>query len=316
MEPRDILTLQELSDKELRLIFNEARRFKYIHKLGGVVEPFLKDRFVGLLFEKPSTRTRLSLEVAVRSLGGYGVYLSFHETQLSRGEGIADTARVLSRYVDAIIARVHRHKDLEDMAYYADVPVINALSDLHHPLQALADFFTIWEKKGDLRMLKVVFIGDGACNVAHSNLIIASKLGVSFTICCPRGYEPNTQILNMAFDNAKLSGSKIQVAINPEEAVEGADVVMTDVWVSMGFEDEREKRMKALSPYQVNSSLTSHADKEYIFLHCLPCRRGEEVTSQVVDDLNHSVVWDQAENRLHTSKALLALILGSLKRYL
>ncbi|MEM2842702.1 MAG: ornithine carbamoyltransferase [Candidatus Bathyarchaeia archaeon] len=304
LKGRNFLTLQEFSSKEIWEILKLSKRLKK----GGKPPARLKGKILAMIFQKPSTRTRVSFEVAVKKLGGEALYLSWNELQLGRGETIADTARVLSRYVDGIMARVYAHSDLEELAKYATVPVINALSDLCHPIQVLADLFTMWEKKGTVKNLKVAYIGDGN-NVCNSLLIGCSKLGINFSAACPEGYEPNEKFLSLALKNAEESGAKIEIFKEPFKAVENADFVYTDVIVSMGQENEREKRLKVFLPkYQVTSELLKATFKNAYFMHPLPCHRGEEVTSDVIDGLN-SIVWDQAENRLHTTKALLSLLL-------
>ena len=235
-------------------------------------------------------------------------YLSWNELQLGRGETIADTARVLSRYVDCIMARVYSHSDLETLAEYADIPVINGLSDLTHPCQALADLMTIREKKGTFKDVKLAYVGDGGNNVAHSLLIAATKVGMNIAIGTPEKYLPNEKIMKWALENAKKSNSKVEIVHDPKEAVDNADVIYTDVWVSMGMEKEMEERMKIFPPFQVNSKLLSYAKEDVIVMHCLPAHRGAEITDDVIDG-PHSVVWDQAENRLHAQKAILSLLI-------
>jgi ornithine carbamoyltransferase len=304
LKGRDFLTLQEFSPKEILEILKLAKRLKK----GGKSPARLKGKILAMVFQKPSTRTRVSFEVAMKQLGGDSLYLSWNELQLGRGETIADTARVLSRYVNVIMARVYYHSDLEELAKYASVPVINGLSDICHPIQILADLLTIWEKKGTFKNLKVAYIGDGN-NVCNSLLIGCSKLGINFSAACPEGYEPNEKFLSLALKNAEESGSKIEIVKEPYKAVENADFIYTDVIVSMGQENEREKRLKVFLPkYQVTSELLKASSKNSYFMHPLPCHRGEEVTSDVIDGVN-SIVWDQAENRLHTTKALLSLLL-------
>mgnify|MGYP000725220334 CR=1 FL=1 len=305
---RDLISISDLTSEELRFIINTAQQLKQRFYAGEKVIPLLRGKVLAMIFQKPSTRTRVSLEVAMLQLGGYALNLPWSELQLGRGEPIRDTARVLSRYVDGIAARVYRHKDLIEMAEYSDKPVINALSDLEHPLQAIGDMLTILEKKGKLQGLKLVFIGDGSDNVLHSLLLASVKLGMNIYIATPKGYDPNPEIMKLAEEDAKRTGSIIEIIRDPREAIKDADVVYTDVWVSMGQEAEREKRIRDLAPYQVNADLVKLAKKDYIFMHCLPARREEEVTDEVIESKN-SVVWDQAENRLHAQKAVLALIL-------
>jgi len=302
---RDLLTLQDLSSDEiLELIKLSAElkkdRRKFFGRLAG--------RSIAMIFEKPSTRTRISLDVAVSELGGRPIYLRFDELQLGRGETIADTAKVISRYVDLIAARVRRHEDLIELARWSGKPVVNALSDLDHPLQTLADMLTIWERFRRLKAVKIAWIGDGN-NVCNSTLIGATKLGAHISIACPRGYEPDKRYLEWAEDNSRKSGARVELTDEPEEAVRDADVVMTDTFVSMGMEAEREKRLQIFLPkYQVTASLIEKAKPTAIFMHPLPAKRGEEVTSDVIDG-EKSVVWDQAENRLHTAKAVILSIL-------
>jgi ornithine carbamoyltransferase len=275
--------------------------------LRGEEHPLLKGKTLGMIFEKPSTRTRVSFEVGMWQLGGYALYLSAGDLQLGRGETIADTARTLSRYVNGIMARVFAHQTILDLIKYSRVPVINGLSDFTHPCQGLADLFTIYEKKGRLSGLRLAYVGDGN-NVAHSLLYGCSKVGMDITLACPKGYEPDPEVVSKAKEEGKGSGCKVKVTYDPKEAVQNADIVYTDVWASMGQEKEHEKRIKVFKPYQVNAKLVKEAKENYIFMHCLPAHRGEEVTDEVADSKN-SVIFDQAENRLHTQKALMALIM-------
>jgi ornithine carbamoyltransferase len=240
-------------------------------------------------------------------LGGYALYLSSSDLQLGRGETIGDTAQVLSRYVDGIMARVFAHQTILDLVSYSKVPVMNGLSDFSHPCQGLADLFTVYEKKGRLSGLKLAYMGDGN-NVAHSLIYGCSKVGMNITLGCPKGYEPNPEVVSKAKEGAKRNGCKIKVTNDPKEAVRGADIVYTDVWASMGQEKEHDKRVKIFKPYQVNAQLVKEAKEDYLFMHCLPAHRGEEVTDEVADS-KHSVIFDQAENRMHTQKGLMALIM-------
>jgi ornithine carbamoyltransferase len=260
-----------------------------------------------MIFEKPSTRTRVSFEVGMWQLGGYALYLSSSDLQLGRGETIGDTAKVLSRYVQGIMAMVFAHQTILDLVKYSRVPVINGLSDFSHPCQGLADLFTVYEKKGRLEGLKFAYVGDGN-NVAHSLLYGCSKMGVNITVGCPKGYEPDPKVVDHSKEEAKRTGCEVKVIHDPKEAVKGADVIYTDVWASMGKEKEREERIKVLKPYQVNPQLVRGAKEDYIFMHCLPAHRGEEVVDEVADSKN-SVIFDQAENRMHTQKAVMALTL-------
>lgn len=307
---RDILCLQDFTREEIETILKTAEMMKIWNKIGKP-HRVLEGKTLAMIFQKPSTRTRISFEVGMYQLGGYALYLSAQDLQLRRGETIADTARVLSRYVDGIMARVYAHKDVEDLAKYASVPVINGLSDFSHPCQALADVMTIKEKKGRLEGIKLVYVGDGN-NVAHSLMIAGTKLGMQVVVATPEGYEPDEKVIKWAEKNANESGGSFELLHDPVKAVKDADVIYTDVWASMGQEAEAEMRRKIFKPFQVNPELVKHAKKDYIFMHCLPAHRGEEVVDEVIDSPN-SVVWDQAENRLHAQKAALALIMGGIK---
>lgn len=306
MKGKDLLSIHDLSVEEVQQVLETTRLLKIQHLTGQRSSP-LSGKSVALIFMKPSTRTRVSFEVAVAEMGGHPVVLSREDLQLKRGETIADTARVLSRYVHGIVIRAYAHEDVAELARYASVPVINALTDLLHPCQALADVFTIMEKKGRVSGLKLAYVGDGN-NVAHSLMFAGAKTGLHVAVASPAGYEPNPEILRKAQEDSRLTGARILVVRDPAEAVRDADVVYTDVWTSMGQEDERERRVKALAAYQVSPSLMAQAKPDVIFMHCLPAHRGEEVLDEVIDGPN-SVVWDQAENRLHVQKAILSLLL-------
>ena len=307
---RDVLCLQDFTREELETILKTAEMMKIWNKIGKP-HRVLEGKTLAMIFQKPSTRTRISFEVGIYQLGGYGLYLNAQDLQLRRGETIADTARVLSRYVDGIMARVYAHKDVEDLAKYASVPVINGLSDFSHPCQALADYQTILEKKGRIQGLKVVYVGDGN-NVAHSLMIAGTKLGANVVVATPEGYEPDERVIKWAEQNAAESRGSFELLHDPVKAVKDADVIYTDVWASMGQEAEAEERRKIFKPFQVNKDLVKHAKPDYIFMHCLPAHRGEEVTDDVIDSPN-SVVFDQAENRLHAQKAVMALVMGGIK---
>ncbi len=268
----------------------------------------LSGKSVALIFEKHSTRTRVSLEVAVSSMGGHPLYLPKEQLQLGRGEPIEDTARVLSGMVDAIAYRAFSHESMLRLALHSTVPVINALDDEEHPLQALADVYTIRQLKGGVRGLKVAFVGDGN-NVMVSLMLAVAALGGDFWAAIPEGYDPPEEKVYWAEELASSSGGSVHIVRDPVEAVRGADVVYTDVWVSMGQEEERERRLRDFAPYRVDEGLVSHAKEDFIFMHCLPAHRGEEVTPGVIDG-PHSVVWRQAWNRLHTAKAVLARLLA------
>jgi ornithine carbamoyltransferase len=302
---KDLLSVADLSSEDIRLLIQEAINLKargWFSLLSG--------KTLALLFEKPSLRTRVSFEIAMRQLGGEAIYLSPAEVGLGKRESVSDVARVLGRYVDAITARTFSHQTLEMLANYCRVPVINALSDLEHPCQALADLLTIYEKKGKLKCLTLAYVGDGN-NVAHSLMLAASLTGVNFRIASPPGYQVQETILNLAKGYAADSGSEIFCAEEPQLAVKGADVVYTDVWASMGQEAEADQRRQVFADYQVNDRLLSLAKEDAIFMHCLPAHREDEVTEIVLEGPK-SVVFDQAENRLHIQKAVLAVMLGGL----
>jgi ornithine carbamoyltransferase len=303
---KDLLSIADLNDEDIGLLISDTVDIK----ARGCLSP-LSGKTLALLFEKPSLRTRVSFEVAIRQLGGQAIYLSPAEVGLGKRESVPDVARVLSRYVDAIVARTFSHQTLEIVASYASVPVINALSDLEHPCQALADLFTIYEKKGQLKNLTLAFVGDGN-NVAHSLLLGASLSGINFRIASPEGYRVQEQILHLAEGYARDSGSEIFCTLEPSLAVSSADIIYTDVWTSMGQETEVGKRHQIFANYQVNSHLISLAREDAILMHPLPAHRGQEVTEDILAS-PASVVFDQAENRLHLTKALLSRILGGLE---
>ncbi len=307
MRGRDILTLQHFTREEIWEILKMTRSLKH-ERTPKESSRILTGKNVVMIFQKPSTRTRVSFEVAVRQLGGHALYLGWQQLQLGRGETVADTARVLDRYVDGIVARVFAQSDLEEMARYAKIPIINSLSDLYHPCQILCDLYTIWEKWGFLEGLKLAYVGDGN-NVCNSLLIGCSKVGVNVSVACPDGYRPYERAVEWALENTRQAGSKVEITTNSRRAVEKANVVYTDTFLSMGMEAEREKRLRIFIPkYQVNMKLFEYTAEDAAFMHCLPAHREEEVTTEVIDGPK-SIVWDQAENRLHTSKALLTLIL-------
>ncbi|KUK13359.1 MAG: ornithine carbamoyltransferase [Synergistetes bacterium] len=306
LKGRHFLTLADFTREEIETFLETAKDLKLKAKRGEF-PPILSGKSLAMIFEKPSTRTRVSFEVAMYQLGGYALYLSKSDLQLGRGETIADTARVLSRYVDCIMARVYSHSTVEELAKYSSVPVINGLSDKYHPTQVLGDLLTVWEKKGKFEGLKLVYVGDGANNMAHSLLYGATIMGMDITICSPQGYHPDKDVLEKAREFAKRSGSKVEIITDPKEGVKGADIIYTDVWVSMGQESEKEARMKIFQPYRVDTALVSMAKEDAIVMHCLPAHRGEEITDDVMDG-PRSVVFDEAENRLHAHKAILALV--------
>jgi ornithine carbamoyltransferase len=306
MKGRDLLTLSNFTREEIKEILKLASEMKYLLKNGKYIIPYLNGKSVFLLFQKPSTRTRISFEVAIYQLGGFPIYANWNELQVIRGETLEDTVRAINAYCDAIVARVYKHSDLEIIANVSRVPVINALSDLAHPCQALADCLTIIEKKGKIEGINVVFIGDGNNNVCRSLSEAILKLGGNITIVSPKKYQMDSLYADFLRKNAYKDSSLI-LTDNPIEGVKNADVIYTDVWVSMGQESEYEERMKEFKKYQVNSELLKFAPDDVIIMHCLPAHRGLEITDEVIDGKN-SVVWDQAENRLHVQKAILALL--------
>ncbi|MHB1315451.1 MAG: ornithine carbamoyltransferase [Christensenellales bacterium] len=303
---KHLLCLQQYTPDEILQVLSLALKLKEQQKQ-KTEHPLLKGKTLGMIFSKSSTRTRVSFEVGIYQLGGLGLFLSSNDIQLGRGETIADTARVLSRMVDGIMIRTYKQSDVEDLAKYGSVPVINALTDYLHPCQALADIMTLYEYKQSLKGLKLAFVGDGN-NVAHSLLIICSKLGIDVAVGCPKEYEPDKAIVQFAKENSLAAGSSVLITSDPVKAVEGADAVYTDVWASMGQEEEFKQRANALHPFQINKELFSHAKKDAIFLHCLPAHRGEEVTEDVIDS-PASAVFDEAENRLHVQKAVMVLLM-------
>lgn len=307
LKGKDLLALYALTKAEIMEILQVAADLKAKQKQ-GVAHPILAGKTLAMIFTKSSTRTRVSFEVAMYQLGGYPLFLSGQELQLGRGETIADTARVLSRYVDGIMIRTFAHADVEELARYADIPVINGLTDLNHPCQILADFQTIIEHKGKLAGLKLAYVGDGN-NVCHSLLNGCAKVGMHISVATPSGYEPSPEIVALAQKDAEASGAVIELTEDPALAVKDADVIYTDVWASMGQEAEHAERLKIFRPYQVNAQLAGGARPDYLFLHCLPAHRGEEVAAEVIDGPN-SAVFDEAENRLHAQKAVLALTMG------
>jgi len=306
LKGRSFISLHDFTQEELWQIFKTTEMMKLKQKMGEPFQP-LKGKTLGMIFQKASTRTRISFEVGMWQLGGYALFLSANDLQLKRGETIADTARVLSRYVDGIMIRTYAHQDVIDLAKYGSIPIINGLTDLLHPCQVAADLFTIWEKKNRLQGLKLVYIGDGN-NMAHSLLFGCAKMGLDVTICSPSGYQPDENIVRLAKEDALLTGAKVVITSDVKEGVSNADVIYTDVWASMGQEAEHAIRVKALMPYQVNAELMKLAKPDALFLHCLPAHRNEEVTDEVIDG-PQSVVWDEAENRLHVQKAIMALVM-------
>jgi len=298
-----LLSIADLSYSDIINLLDTASDLKEKRKRGKTTDE-LKSKTLAMLFEKSSTRTRISFEVAMTELGGHAIYLNYKDVQLGRGESVADTARVMSRYVHAIMARVYKHETVTELCENGTVPVINGLSDLEHPCQLLADLMTIREYKGKFKGLNFAWIGDGN-NVCNSAMLACAITGMKMTVACPEGYEPNVQILN----NARELGGTVNIIKDPLKAAKNADILSTDVWVSMGDEEEYDQRLRDFKPYQINSKLLEQAKHDVMVLHCLPAHRGEEITGEVVDGPN-SAVFDQAENRLHIQKALLLKLLS------
>ncbi|MDR5694307.1 MAG: ornithine carbamoyltransferase [Armatimonadota bacterium] len=306
LQGRDLLSMDDLSVEELWMVLDLALDLKARMK-AGERPPLLQGKTLAMIFEKPSLRTRVTFEVGMWQLGGTAVYLAPQDVQLGVRESVADVARNLARWVDGIAARTFRHATVEELAKHAEIPVINALSDLEHPCQVIADLLTIYEKRRRLEGLRIAWIGDGN-NVCHSLLLGAAKMGMHIVVATPEGYAPREDVVERAQTSAARSGGRIQLTQDPREAASGADIIYTDVWVSMGQEEEREVRLQVFRPYQVNQALLALANKDVLVMHCLPAHRGEEITDDVLDG-PHSVVLDEAENRLHAQKALLALLL-------
>jgi ornithine carbamoyltransferase len=306
LKGRDFLGLVDYSQEEIRYLLDLAIEIKRKHKAGEVYQP-LKGKSLGMIFEKSSTRTRVSFEVGMYQLGGQALFLSRNDIQMGRGETILDTAQVMSRYLDGMILRTFGHRNVVELARGATIPVINALSDQSHPCQALADYQTALEHKGKLEGLKVAYIGDGN-NVLHSLMMGAAKLGMHFSSASPEGYDPSERSVKSSIEAAEETGGSVRILRDPREAIEGADIVYTDVWASMGFEEEQKEREKAFANYQVNEELVKYAKPDYLFMHCLPAHRGEEVSEGVIDGPN-SVIFDEAENRLHAQKAIMAALM-------
>ncbi len=304
LRAKDLISLNLLTTDEVNLIIEESVKMKK----GQRNTDTLKGKTLAMIFEKSSTRTRVSFETGMYQLGGLGMYFSSRDLQIGRGETIHDTAKVLSRYVDGIMARTFAYQTILDLAKYALVPVINGLTDYDHPCQVLADLFTIYEKKGCLKGLTLTYVGDGN-NVLHSLIQGCVKVGMNIIYASPSGYKPLDSVVKEAAEVAKTTGSKITATDDPVEAVKNTDVIYTDVWVSMGQEEEKAKRLADLKRYQLNSELLSKAKKDVLVMHCLPAHRGEEITDEVMDGPN-SIVFDEAENRLHTQKAIMKLLMA------
>ncbi|MEK3970532.1 ornithine carbamoyltransferase [Bacillus sp. FSL M7-0558] len=295
---KDFLSLKDFSINDIAYLIEKAEEMKQ-----NPYQDLFKGKTLAMIFEKSSTRTRVSFEAGMTQLGGHALFLSSNDLQIGRGETISDTAQVLSGYVDGIMIRTFEHEKVEELAQYASIPVINGLTDYSHPCQALADLLTIKEAKGTLKGIKVAYIGDGN-NVAHSLMVGCAQLGCDIAVASPKGYEPLQEVTDTAREFAKQSGAEVNVTTDPVAAVQNADVIYSDVFTSMGQEAETEKRLAEFKEYQVNDELMRHAAKDYIFLHCLPAHRGEEVTADIIDG-PHSKVFQQAENRLHVQKALI-----------
>ena len=308
MEGKDFLSIHDLDADDVEELLALAAKLKTMQQT-GVPHRFLEGQTLGMIFEKASTRTRVSFEVGMFQLGGSALFLSSHDTQLGRGEPIKDTARVLSRYLDGIMIRTFAHETAEELARWADVPVINALTDLLHPCQVMADLLTMREHKGkDLSALKVAFVGDGN-NMANSYLYGAAKTGMTLAVATPKSHRPDATVVKNAQKDAKETGAKLILTDDPVEAVKEADVIVTDTWASMGQEAEHDARKKIFAPYQVNEKLLKHADRRAVVMHCLPAYRGEEITEEVFE-ANAGVIFDEAENRLHAQKAIMTFLMG------
>lgn len=307
LKGRDFLSVNDLSPEEIYQIFDLAKSLKAKQK-NGESHHLLKGKTLGMIFQKSSTRTRISFEVGMWQLGGSALFLSSNDLQIGRGEPVKDTARVLSRYVDGIMIRTFSHLEVEELAKYASVPVINGLTDLLHPCQAMADIFTAIEYKGDVKGRKLTYIGDGN-NMANALLHICAKIGMDISLATPPAYGPDSGVVREAMAAAKISGSKISVSHDPLAAARGADVLYTDVWASMGQEAEQLARKEVMADFCINDTIINAAKSDVIVMHCLPAHRGEEITDEVMEG-PHSVVFDEAENRLHVQKAIMALLMG------
>jgi ornithine carbamoyltransferase len=306
LKGRDFLRVNDWAAEDLLSVLDLADRLK-VRQREGVEHRHLEGRTLGMIFQKPSTRTRVSFEVGMFQLGGAALYLAAGDLQLGRGETIKDTARVLSRYVDGIMIRTFAQADVDELAEHADIPVINGLTDDFHPCQALADVMTIRERLGGFEGVRVAYLGDGN-NVCHSLMVACGKLGMSFVAATPDGYDPNSEVVGWAREAAEASSGSVELVRDPRTAAQGADVLYTDVWTSMGQDDERDRRLQDLDAYRIDETLVSLASERAIVLHCLPAHYGEEITEEVLYG-PRSAVWDQAENRLHAQKALMALII-------
>ncbi len=304
---KDFISLHDLTKEEIEGLLELALKFKKENK-EGISHHILKGKTLGMIFSKSSTRTRVSFEVGMTQLGGYPLFLSSNDIQLGRGETIYDTAKVLERFLDGIMIRTFAHSDVLELAQYADIPVINALTDLLHPCQVLADLQTAYEYKGKLEGLKFTYVGDGN-NMAHSIMYGCGKMGINCAIATPYDYKPNDEVVENAKEDFKKSGADLLLTQDVHEAMKDADIVYTDTWVSMGQEAEKAERLKVFMPYQIDEKLFKEAKDDAIFMHCLPAYRGYEVTAEVIDGKN-SVIFDEAENRLHAQKAVMATLMA------
>ena len=304
---KHLLSLYDCSTEEIEKILNLAIKLKAENK-AGIQHHLLKGKSLGMIFAKSSTRTRVSFEVGMYQLGGQALFLNSNDIQLGRGESIYDTANVLSRFLDGIMIRTYDQSDVEDLAKYGSISIINGLTDLLHPCQILADLQTVYEHKGKLKGLNVCYVGDGN-NISNSLLYGCTKMSMNISVATPKGYECDALVTERALDTAKKTGSKVLLTEDPKEAMKNADVVITDTWVSMGQEAEKQERIKIFKDYTVTEELFSLADSEAIFMHCLPAYRGYEVVPEIIDG-PHSVIFDEAENRLHAQKAVMALTMG------
>ena len=303
-QKRDLLDIRDLNETEIYRIFEKAKLFKYERKKGIIHQDVLNKKCIGLLFRKPSSRTRVSFEVAIIELGGNPVFLDASKLQISRGETIQDTAKTLNLYLGGLVIRTYEQSEVETFAQYIDSPVINALTDFSHPCQILADFFTIWEKKKNLKDVVITYIGD-ANNVCNTLILGADILGVRINVSCPAKYTVSKKIIE-----SMKNPSLLKISEDPYAFISESDVIYTDTWVSMGDESEKQVREEIFRPYQVNEKLVKNAPPDFLFMHCLPAHRGQEVTDEIIDGKN-SVVWQQAENRLHVQKAILHFLYNS-----
>ncbi|MED9852591.1 MAG: ornithine carbamoyltransferase [Succiniclasticum sp.] len=310
LQHKDLLSIHDLTSEEVERILTMAQKLKRMQKI-GVPHEYCKGKTLAMLFSKASTRTRISFETGFHQLGGHAIYLSDKDSQIGRGEPIRDTARVLSRMVDGIMVRTFAHASAVELAAYASIPVINGLTDLLHPCQALTDLLTIREHRKTFKGRKLVYVGDGN-NMAHSLMYACAKVGMNMVCASPRGYQPDLVVVKQAQEDAALTGCTVTVEENIFKAAENADVLYADVWTSMGEEAERDVRMAALHEYQINSELLKVAREDALVMHCLPAHRGEEITEEVLEG-PQSVVWDEAENRLHTQKAIMALLMSDVE---